>query len=274
MADLNAAILKEYPDFGIFGETWVHGVPIQSFFTESKPGEPGSDSKLPGVTDFQLYYAINDALTQPFGWTEGVARLYYTLAKDYVYKDPFQNVIFLDNHDLSRFYSMVKEDPDRFKMGIAFLLTTRGIPMIYYGTEILMKNFADPDGKVRNDFPGGWPTDPVNKFEAAGRTEQEQEAFEYIRQLARYRQNNLVLQTGRLMQFVPEKGVYVYFRYNDQQTVMVVMNSQEKAMTIRTDRFRERIQGAKTAENIITGESLDIGKKITIPPLSVLLLEF
>ncbi|MEM7038835.1 MAG: alpha-amylase family glycosyl hydrolase, partial [Bacteroidota bacterium] len=113
MQDLLKAIQREYPKFGIFGETWVHGAPVQAFFAENKI-ENGSPSTLPGVTDFQLYYALNEALTKPMGWTEGISRMYFTLAKDYLYKDPYRNVLFLDNHDLSRFYSVIGEDPKKF----------------------------------------------------------------------------------------------------------------------------------------------------------------
>src|SRR5690606_24430135 len=135
-----------------------------------------------------------------------------------------RNVVFLDNHDISRFYSVVGEDDRKFRSSIAWLLTTRGIPQLYYGTEILMKNHANPDGLVREDFPGGWKEDPVNKFTAAGRSDQENEAFEYVKKLANYRKQHDVLHTGKLLQFIPENGVYVYFRHNEQTTVMVVMN--------------------------------------------------
>ncbi|NQX93167.1 MAG: cyclomaltodextrinase N-terminal domain-containing protein, partial [Flavobacteriales bacterium] len=152
MSDLCGRIYEEYPDFSIFGETWVHGTAIQQWFTEGNYNGKEFSSNMPAVTDFQLYYAINDALTKNTGWAEGLNRLYYTLAKDYVYNHPEEQVIFLDNHDLSRFYSMIGEDDNKMKQGLGLLMTLRGIPCLYYGTEIKMKNFADPDGKVRGDF--------------------------------------------------------------------------------------------------------------------------
>lgn len=270
MRDLVNALLKEYPDIGIFGETWVHGTPIQSWFTE---GDRKTPSPLPGVTDFQLYYAINDALSQNFGWTEGMARLYYTLAKDYVYTQPEKNVVFLDNHDLSRFYSMVKEDIQKYKMGISWLMTTRGIPMMYYGTEILMKNYSDPDGKVREDFPGGWEGDPTDKFKKENLTAEERDAFDFVTNLANWRKKTPVMHSGKLMQFIPEKGIYVFFRYTETASVMVIMNQNKDAHSLETARFAERLNGYKKAYDVNEKVNLQSLDKIEVPGMTTMILE-
>ncbi|MEM6268645.1 MAG: glycoside hydrolase family 13 protein [Bacteroidota bacterium] len=272
MSDLVAAVRKEYPNLGIFGETWVHGNAVQSWFTDNRVDE-GNPSPLPGVTDFQLYYSINEALTKEMGWTEGISRMYYTLAKDYLYKTPLANCIFLDNHDLSRFYSVVGEDFAKFKMGIAWLLTMRGIPQIYYGTEVLMKNFAAPDGRVREDFPGGWQGDPTNKFKASGRTERENEAFAYLQTLAGYRKANPVLHTGHLTQFIPEKGLYVYFRHNAEKTVMVMMNCKPDAHTVEMERFEELTRSFLRGKDVAGGNSIDLKGSQEIPGWTTWVLE-
>lgn len=274
MADLNAAILAEYPQFSIFAETWVHGVPIQAWFTE-KIDHKSIDSHLPGVTDFQLYYAVNDALTQAFGWTEGLARLYYTLAKDYVYHDPSRNVIFLDNHDLGRFASTIRQDLSKFNMGIGFLLTTRGIPQVYYGTEIFMPNSRGRirDDRYREEFSGGWPGDKVDKFTAAGRNKEEEEAFQFFQKLALYRKQSAALTQGKLMQFVPEEGVYVYFRYTDEQSVMVMLNQNDQEQTITTNRYVERLSGFTKGKNVITDQTDIALDKIILPGKSITILE-
>jgi glycosidase len=258
MAEWAKDISREYPDFTYFGETWVNGTANQVFFTEGNTVNQKFDTGLQAVTDFQTYFAINEALNGKFGWTDGVNRLYSVLASDYQYKDPTRNVVFLDNHDISRFYSVVNEDFNKFKSGIILLLSLRGIPQMYYGTEVLMKNYANPDGKVREDFPGGWPTDQVNKFIPAGRNEKENEAFNFVKTLANYRKQNSVLQNGKMMQFVPENSIYVYFRYNKEKTVMVVMNSNEKEEVLKTERFAERIGHYKSAKNIITNEKVAV----------------
>ncbi|MGB0918246.1 MAG: alpha-amylase family glycosyl hydrolase [Flavobacteriales bacterium] len=259
-------IKQYYPKFTFFGETWVHGSPIQAHFTQNNNMHGDFNTELPGVTDFQLYYAINDALTKPQGWTDGMAKLYYTMAKDFVYEDPNRNVLFLDNHDLGRFYSMVGEDFEKWKMGIGWLMTTRGIPMMYYGTEILMTGYTDPDAKVRADYPGGWSSDAVNKFTKEGRTDQENEAYNYIKKLASFRKKSRAITAGKTMQFVPIDGVYVYFRYNDSETVMVVMNSSDKEMALDMNRYAERTGSFSKGLNVVTDaevelEDLKIGSK-------------
>ncbi|MDF2432981.1 MAG: neopullulanase, partial [Mucilaginibacter sp.] len=152
------------------------------------------------------------------------------------------------------------------------LMTMRGVPQMYYGDEILMKNFSNPDGLVREDFSGGWVGDKNNKFIAAGRSEKENDAFNYVRKLANYRKNTSALQTGKIMQYIPEKGIYVYFRYDGKKTVMIVYNSGEKEGSTTTERYDERIKGAKKAKNVITDETIGLDK-LTIPGKSTLVLE-
>ncbi len=269
----NKALLDEYPQLHIFGETWVHGVPNQSYFTENVYQIPFK-SNLPAVTDFQMnLYGIVPALNQSFGWTEGVNRLYLTASNDFVYKDPMKQVIFLDNHDLSRFLSVVGEDVQKLKIGLAWLLTFRGVPQLYYGTEIKMKNFADPDGLVRLDFPGGWVGDSANKFIATGRTPGEDSLFNYTRTLAQFRKQSSAIKTGKMMQYVPEDGVYVYFRYDARQTVMCIMNPGDKETELATARFEQRLKGFTKAKDIITGQSTLITDKMKVPAKTQLVLE-
>lgn len=273
MAKWAQDITAEYPSMTYFGETWVHGIANQAAFTEGKTINQPFDTHLQAVTDFQTYHAINKTFNEPFGWTEGVNSLYSVLANDFVYKDPTRNVVFLDNHDVSRFLSVVGEDINKYKSGLTWLLTTRGIPQLYYGAEIAMKNFADPDGKVREDFPGGWKGDKQDKFVADGRNDVENDVFSLVKNLAVYRRENAVLQTGKMMQFVPEDGVYVYFRYNDEKTVMIVMNTNESEKSIKTNRFAERIQKYTKGWNIVSEDEMDITNEITIAGHSAVALE-
>ncbi|MCL7989198.1 glycoside hydrolase family 13 protein [Sphingobacterium sp. lm-10] len=273
MAKWAQDITAEYPSMTYFGETWVHGIANQAVFTEGSTVNQHFDTHLQAVTDFQTYHAINKTFTEPFGWTEGVNALYSTLANDYVYKDPTRNVVFLDNHDVSRFLSIVGEDINKYKSGLTWLLTTRGIPQLYYGAEIAMKNFADPDGKVREDFPGGWAGDKQNKFRSEGRNDVENEVFDHVKKLATYRKDNAVLQTGKLMQFVPEDGIYVYFRYDDQKTIMVIMNTNEGEKTIKTERFAERVQKYTSGLDVVAGNEVDIKDQVTVPGFTAITLE-
>jgi len=153
---------------------------------------------------------------------------------------------------------MIGGDIRKYKMGIAFLMTMRGIPSAYYGTEILMKGFSNPDGLVRSDFPGGWSSDTQNKFNNQGRNDDENVALDYFKKLANWRKNNLVLHLGKLMQFVPEESVYTYFRYDGKKTVMVVMNANDTDKTIKTERFAERIQGQSDAFDVIENKNISL----------------
>ena len=273
MADWATKLKAEFPHLTIFGETLVNSVPSQAFFTQGNTVNRGFDTQLPGITDAVLKSAVYEALNGKSGWTDGIFRLYNIVSQDFLYQDATRNLIFWDNHDMGRFYSMIHEDMDKYKSGMAILLTMRGIPQLYYGTEILMKNFSDPDGLVRFDFPGGWAGDKADKFTAAGRTAQENEAFNYVSKLANYRKSNPSLQTGKLIQYVPEDGMYVYFRISTEgKPVMVILNGEDKAKTLNTSRFAEQIKNSSSLKNVITGEQTDI-KTINVPAKTTLVLE-
>ena len=273
MSDWGQAVLREFPDLSIFGETWVHGTSIQAWFTDGNGLNKDFRSNLPAVTDFQLHYAINKSMNEPFGWTEGVNSLYYTLAKDFLYTSPEKNVIFLDNHDLSRFYSVVGEDKRKLKAGLGLLFTLRGIPQLYYGTEILLKNYADPDGKVRQDFPGGWPGDRTNKFVATGRNAEENELFDYVKKLANWRKDSPAIAHGELMQFVPEAGVYVFFRYCEAQTIMVVLNASEQSQNVDLTRFKERFSSFTKGVEILNQKQCELTGTIDLEPFELGIFE-
>jgi neopullulanase len=255
---INDVLLNEFPTVTVFGEAWVQSVTNSAYFCENNINTPFKHN-CQGVTDFPFYFASIDLLNQPFGWNDGANKFYQTLAQDLLYKNPMRNCIFLTNHDLDRFYSVVKEDFNKFKMGMNLLLTQRGIPQLYYGDEILMKNFKDPsDAEVRKDFPGGWNGDPVNKFLASGRTEQENGAFNHIKALANFRKKSSAITSGKLMQFLPKEGLYTYFRYDDKQTVMVIMNTGEKTVKPDWNYLAERTTGFSKARNVTIGQIQNI----------------
>lgn len=273
MAWLTRKIREQYPNFGLVGELWDHAVALQAKFVQQPKIKEEPDSHLPGLTDFQLYHAINEALNKKMDWTGGLARIYYTLMQDFLYTDATHNMLFLDNHDLSRFYSVIGEDFRKWEMGVAFLMTMRGIPSMYYGTEVLMKNFADPDGKVREDFKGGWAGDAVNHFTAAGRKQQENEAFNFVKNLAKYRSASEELVNGKLMQFVPEKDNYVYFRYTAKKSVMVILRYSDKPFTLDLSRFNEQLKNYTKAKDVLTGNTLQLSSTMDLEPMSVRVIE-
>ncbi|MEY4336715.1 MAG: hypothetical protein RLZZ45_1634 [Bacteroidota bacterium] len=252
--DINAALVKEFPNITVFGEAWTNTVPASAYFTQNNINAPFKH-QIKGVTDFPLSNAIYDALNQPYGWNEGVSRLYTTLSQDFLYKDPMTNCIFLDNHDMNRFFSMVGEDMDKYKMGLGLLLTTRGIPQVYYGTEILMKNYKDPnDAAVRKDFPGGWSSDPVGKFDPGTLNPKEKEAFDFFRKLAQFRKNSPAIANGKLKQFIPANGVYVYFRIHQNQKLMCILNTNTSNSNLGLEKYQEELSTARSLKNVLTGE--------------------
>jgi neopullulanase len=259
----NAALLADFPAITMFGETWMHGVVNQSYFCENNMNT-AVKSNLQNTTDFQtLFYGITPALTEKQGWTEGVTKLYNTAAQDFIYKNPQNQVIFLSNHDLSRFFSTIGEDVEKYKMALGWLLTFRGIPQLYYGDEIGMTGFSDPDGRVRSDFLGGWATDKTNKFTKEGRSEKENSIHDYLSTLANFRKTATAITKGEMMQYVPENGVYTYFRYNGKQTIMCVMNTGEWEMEINAaEKFTDRTKGFTGMQNVLTKEKQGLSFKI------------
>ena len=268
----NQALMDEYPKLTMFGETWVHGVPNQSYLVQNNYNIPFK-SNLQAPTDFQTLWGITDALTKDFGWSDGVNNLYTTLAQDFVYKDPMRNVIFLDNHDMSRFYSVVGENIDKYKSGLCWLFTCRGIPQIYYGDEFATTGVTSPnDGYVRLDFPGGFMGDKINKFELSGRAEKDQDIYQLVSALANFRKKSSAITTGKMMQYVPEDGIYTYFRYDAKQTVMVVMNTSKTDKTISFDKFTERTNGFNQATDISTNKKSAL-KNFTLGSYKSVVLE-
>lgn len=252
MARWNKRLKQEIPHLGIFGETWVHGPGVQSWFVGGGHLSQTTDTHLPGVTDFQLYYAIHEAMSQDPGWTDGVNRIYYTLAQDHLYEEPDKNVTFLDNHDLARIYTVFDQDMVKTKSALAMLLTIRGIPMLYYGTELGFTGAGGAFGEGgRVDFPGGFAGDERNLFTAPDRTETETDLHGFVRRLAQYRKTSDALTTGKTVQFVPRDGVYVYFRQAGAETVMVVFNGHATEKTVPLDAtYAEMTAGARSGMDL------------------------
>ncbi|HEY6977034.1 MAG TPA: alpha-amylase family glycosyl hydrolase [Chitinophagaceae bacterium] len=271
--NINNALYTEFPQISIFGETTMQSVTEQAYYMQNNINTEWK-SNLQGVTDFQWQGSTLASLNEKFGWSNGIMRLYNTLVQDILYKDPMRNEIFLDNHDQDRFYSVIGEDFKKYKMGIGLLLTQRGIPQLYYGTEILMKNFKDPsDAEVRKDFPGGWANDTTNKFASSGRTQQENTAYEYVKKLAHFRLNSSAIKTGKLMQYVPQNDLYVYFRYDTRQTIMCILNTDTTSREVDFKNYAERTSGFTKAINVINDNNFSTADNVSIPGKEMWVLE-
>jgi glycosidase len=276
MTDWTCAIRAEYPNFNTVGEEWVTNPAIVSYWQEGKDNHDDYTSCLPSLMDFPIQYALAQALVQEEKqYGSGMIELYKMLSQDFLYADPYSLVVFPDNHDMDRFFTQVNEDLDLFKMGIAYTLTLRGTPQLYYGTEILMDNEEAPGdhGIIRTDFPGGWAGDKVNGFTGKGLSEQQKEAKAYTKKLLNWRKGNEVIHNGKLMQFVPHEGVYTIFRYTEEGKVMTIMNKNAEAKTFALDRFAEMLNGTSRGKDVISGKTYPTSGTIELPGKSALILE-
>ena len=270
------AVLTEYPYFNIVGETWVNSnVQIAFWQKDSKLAAP-RNSYLPTVMDFPLMYAMNQAFDENTNDGDGgLFKLYEYLAQDIVYQDPMKLLIFLDNHDTSRFCSNEEKakDLNRFKQAVTFLLTTRGIPQIYYGTEILMvADKANGDGLLRCDFPGGWPGDSSNQFQASDRTDRQNEAFNFLRKLLQWRKHNEVIAKGSLKHFAPNKGIYVYERKLGQKSVLVFLNGRDQRQELPLDHYKEVLSKSK-GHDILLDKDIMLDHSIQMEPRGIRIIE-
>ena len=274
LADWTKAILDEYPNFNIVGEEWVSDPSLISYWQAGTNKMDDYTSYLPSVMDFLLQSALIEGLNGESGWRSSMTKIYESLANDYMYSDVNNIMIFPDNHDMSRIYTQLNEDFDKWKMAMTLFFTTRGTLQFYYGTEILMSNPGTEDhGVIRSDFPGGWEGDAVNAFTGEGLTAQQKEAQEYIRTLAHLRKKSCALNSGELLHFIPQEEVYVYFRTFEQENIMVVANRNKEGKTIDLARFSQGLKGATSGENLITEEKVDLSRgTIEVGPMETLIL--
>lgn len=276
MNALNPLLLKNFPNLGIFGETRVSRSPSQAFFVKNNI-RTLSQNTLPSVTDFQMYLALNEAVTKDFSSTEGLNKIFQTLSDDFLYQNPELLVTFIDNHNLSRIYSAVGGDYSKWKMAINLLMTVRGIPCIYYGTEVLMDGTINSsEALVRKDFPGGWVGDSLNLFKAAQRAGLTKEAFDHVKYLINLRRNSPVLQSGKTLNYEGENGTYVFFRVLGKETYMIASNQMEEVRHLQLARFRDVLYNKTKFSNPETNEIIDVhGDKyyLNIPAKTTLILK-
>jgi len=259
MSKWGQALLIEYPHLNFVGETWYKSAADIAYWQKDALNADGYNSYLPCVMDFQLFFAMQKAFTEPKGWEEGMVRLYESLAADYLYHDTGNLLVFAENHDTDRIMSVLDGDLKKFKLLMTFLLTTRGTPQIYEGIEILMQGKkSDGDGEMRIDFPGGWKQDQRNAFTKQGRTAKEESAFQFLRNLLNWRKNNVVIHSGNLKHYVPENNVYVYFRSNSDKKIMVVLNNNSDTQKIDLGRFSKSIKSCTKGKDILSAKVLDL----------------
>lgn len=279
-ADFNAMagwirdVRKEYPDFNIVGECWYGQEGGEAFWQRGSYVNRKGDPELPVVMDFVLSIMGRDAFSSQTDRLGGLNRIYDHLALDYLYPDPKNILTFLDNHDTDRFLLEKPEDLGWWKQAMTFLLTSRGIPQIYYGTEALMSGSKEgSDGYVRRDMPGGFPGDSVNVFTDRGRTPLQREAYDFLRRLLEFRKGNRVVAEGSLKHFMPEQGLYVYERRLGHDRFIVVMNGNDSEQTVDMTPTVEIMPFGTQMHDVLGGGYMTIGPKMTFAPRAIYILE-
>jgi glycosidase len=267
-------LMDEYPHLNMVGEEWSMLAPVVSRWQRGKVNFDGYASTMPGMMDFPVAEAMRHALADKEG-ANVFTDVYETLSLDYLYPDPGSLVLFDGNHDMSRIYSVVGEDFDKYKMDIVFVMTMPRIPQFYTGDEILMTSATKSrdDASYRHDFPGGWAGDKVNAFTGAGLTPRQREAQEFVRKLVNWRKAQPVIHHGKLMHFGPEDNTWVYFRYDEHDKVMVAFNDNPKEAVLPTARFHEMLRGVESGVDVLTGKTYDLKNALTLPPHASVILQ-
>ena len=298
IAKWTQSIMEEYPNLNIVGEIWLHNQAQISYWQKDSPigALQSYNSGLPSVMDFTLHDAITQAFSETKqGWDQGMVRIYENFVNDFLYKNPNNLLVFMENHDTKRFNEIYPNLAD-YKLALTLLSTTRGIPQIYYGSEIGMKGSKEVgDADIRRDFPGGWGTDKQTAFYAnddkrryglQGRTPEQEAYFQFTKKLLNWRKNQEVIHEGKLVQYVPENNVYVYFRIQESKNglqstkrLMVVLNNSLDEQKINLDRFEEsldvsQLKSVPIRKEILSDLPLDFSQKtLTIPGKTAWIIE-
>ncbi|MBK7106399.1 MAG: cyclomaltodextrinase N-terminal domain-containing protein [Ignavibacteriae bacterium] len=265
-------ILTHYPKLNIVGEVWKGDPAVLAKFQTNNYFPNEFDTNLPVVTDF----AIRDALYDYLDGKSGLLKIYETFGQDFVYSNPDNLLTFFDNHDTDRGMFAAKWNLEKFKKALTIVLTTRGIPQIFYGTEIGLDG-GGHHGKIRAEFPGGFPKDSLNTFEEDGRNSNQNEIFNFTKKLLNLRKNNEVLIKGKFIQYFPKDNVYVYKKVLDNIEILIFLNDGNQEYQIDLSRYLS----TNNFENIETKNLLNenlpeikFDEKFILPNNSISIWEF
>ena len=265
-------IATEYPRFNFVGEEWSSNPTMVSYWQKGSNRYDDYDSYIPSMMDFPLQEALVNGLLGNEDWNSGIVDIFRVISNDFQYGDPYNLVVFAGNHDMKRIYSQLNEQMDLYKMAMTIIITVRGIPQIYYGTEIAMSSTGD-HGALRKDFPGGWPGDKVNAFTGISLNNKELEAQNFIRKLLNWRKENIAITMGNMIHYPVKNGIYVYFRSYNEALVMVIINNNKRSKRIDPNRFNEVIAEKKQGISILDNKVYDLTTKINLPGKGALILE-
>lgn len=277
MAKWAKAITDEYPNFNIVGEAWLYSsAHIAAWQKDSKIGEAANyNSNLPSVMDFTLYSDLPKALKEKDGWDSGMVKLYNVFTSDFLYPNINNLLVFFENHDTERFNEVFNGNPADYKLAMTLISTVRGIPQLYYGSEIGMRGDKNKggDADIRRDFPGGWKSDKINAFNPSSQNPEQKEFYDFTQKLLNWRKGKGVIHTGKTKNFVPQNNVFVYFRYNEKESVMVILNNNDAEQTIDVKHFAESLSNFSKGKDIISGKEFSVKDNFKIPAKSSMVIE-
>lgn len=269
------AVLGEYPNLNIVGEEMNDHPHVLAYWQKGVRNRDGYASGLPSLMDFPVADLMPSVLNAVEQSGAGFIQLYEMIANDFVYADPMKLMVFPDNHDRPRIYSLLHENLDLFKTSMLFTATTRGIPQVYYGTEVLTPSPIErDDGVLRADMPGGWNGDQVNAFTGQGLSKDQLDAQAYIRKLFNWRKTSGALRSGKLLHYIPRDGCYVYFRYDNQHTVMVVLNKNRNDTLLDLSRFKSMLKGTERGRNVVTDDVVDLRASMPLKAMTSVAIEW
>ena len=278
MAIWAKSVTNEYPNLNIVGEVWLYTQAQNAYWQkDSKIGAiQNYNSNLPSIMDFGL----NEILINVFNEDvqdrkNGIIKVYDHFSSDFLFPNINNLLVFAENHDTNRLNDNYKNDFRKYKMALSIIATVRGIPQIYYGSEVGLNGNREKngDGDIRKDFPGGWQSDINNAFKNLGRTDEQNNFHDFTSKLFNWRKTNDAIHFGKTKHYIPENSVYVYFRYNEKKTVMVVINNNLENQKIKTNRFQENILNFTSGKDVLSDKNINLNGEIEIEGKSVLILE-
>lgn len=283
MATWTKAITDEYPNFNITAEAWLYThAQIAYWQKDSKIGAiQNYNSYCPNVMDFMLFGLFEKGFLkkEEQTWAEGMIQLYDHFSNDFLFSDTNNLLVFAENHDTQRI-NFVYPNLKDYQLAMTILATVRGIPQIYYGSEIGMTGSKDKgDGDIRREFPGGWPDHAQNAFDQNTRTAEQEAYHSFTKKVFQWRKNAKAIHHGKTTHYLPQNNVYVYFRHTEQESVMVVINNSNQKQEISLDRFEENLKEFSEGTDILTNQSFEIinnkavTSTITIEPKSSKIIE-
>lgn len=275
LAKWGKALAEEYPHLNIVGEEMNYTPAILAYWQKGVVNRDGYVSHLPTLMDFPVVDLMPQVLNADERSGNGLIKLYEMIANDFVYADPMKLMVFPDNHDMSRIYSLLHGNLDLLKSSLLFTATTRGMAQFYYGTEVLIESpYERNDGLLRADFPGGWDGDSVNGFTGRGLNARQKDAQTFLRTLLTWRKFSPAIAEGTLIHYIPRGGHYVYFRLHDRERVMVVINKNKERSAVDLARFQRILKGQHQGVNIITGERVDLTSPLSLRSLESVAVTF